>query len=269
VASILTGIDALIDQYLGLASIGSDPQYHHKRSAHHLTAKPSSFDGTALIPAMLRKIEENWLEARLNGERRFGSRKNWGWEKQPYISDHNSSAEKVIEKAIARECDDDWVNQVPTMSGLLDGYSEKHCNIDLVHRLSHGQFEFIELKIDSNTPLFAAFEVLKYGLVYVFSRQHAAELGYDPANALLNATSVTFSVLAPTDYYVGYDLRWLEAELSNALHEVGKPGLTMNFRFEQFPVGKAAMEIVGTRKPVYSSDQRSSRVDASGRASAS
>ena len=274
-ASILTGIDALIDQHLGLPSFGSNPQYHHKRSALHLTAKPSSFDARILIQAIRSKIEENWMEARRDSKVRFGSRENWRWEKQPYISDHNSSKEKQIEKAVAANGDDKWVNQVPTMSGLLDGTSEIHCNLDLVHRVADGEFEFIELKIESDTPLFAAFEVLKYGLVYVFSRQHAAELGYDPANILLNATSVTLCVLAPTVYFAGYDLRWLEAELSNGLQQIDALGLTMDFRFEHFPAtATTATGIVKHRQPSYQTTDKhqlktsknSSRTDTTGRA---
>ncbi len=261
-ASILSGIDALIDQQLGLDGVS---KYHHKSTAIRLTAKPPTFNPQSLIRSMLYQIEQNWNEARGGGSSRSASRQNWRWEKQLYISEHNSSKEKQIEKAIAAECGDDWVNQVPTMSGLLDGSSEKHCNIDLVHRVRHGQFEFIELKIKSDTPLFAAFEVVKYGLVYVFSRQHAAELGYDPSNRLLSAMGVTLCVLAPTDYYEGLDLRWLETELSEGLRKIGVKGLIMNFRFESFPVGKTSTEVVKARKPVYSSDHRS-RVDASGRA---
>ncbi len=273
-ASVLTGLERLINRHLGLYEAGPE-KCHQKSVAFSLSTIPRSFDAKSLIRLMLCQIEHNWSESRNGGSTRSASRQNWRWEKQLYISDHNSSEEKQVEKAIAADCGDDWVNQVPTISGLLDGTSEKHCNIDLVHRIEDGNFEFIELKIESDTPLFAAFEVLKYGLVYVFSRQYAAELGYDPANDLLNATSVTLCVLAPTVYFAGYDLRWLEAELSKALHSLGAPGLTMDFRFEHFPAtATTATGIVKHRQPFYQptgwhqlkTSKNGSRTDTTGRA---
>jgi hypothetical protein len=215
---------------------------------------PVPFDGAALIRAILERIEENWLGARLEGSIRLASRENWRWEKKCYISGQNKSREKILEKQIARECDDSWINQVPTLSGVIDAKSERHCNVDLVHRVSDDEFEFIELKFDSDTPAYAAFEILKYGLVYTFSRKNSSALGYDAANILLNAKNITLIVLAPSAYYVGgsCDLRWLESALSSALSSFGDWGFKMDFHFESFSAHTpTARTLIGSRSRIF------------------
>ena len=236
VRKVLDGIDELIASSLGLVSSGGGKALHQIPSARRLGLNPPILDASILVRRILARIERNWLDARLEGPIRLASRKNWRWEKQLYISKNNTRKETLIEKAIALECDGDWINQVPTLSGVIDASSEQHCNIDLIHKVSPGEFEFIELKYDSDTPLFAAFEILKYGMVYAFSRRNATELGYDPANILLNAKRVTLIVLAPSEYYgcIGHSYRWLESALSNALRGFGEWGFMMDFRFEHF-----------------------------------
>src|SRR6266849_5979383 len=59
---------------------------------------------------------------------------NWRFEPQLHIAEHNKSAEKILEKAIARVLPG-WVNQVPTASGLASSRRDRHRNIDLVHRI--------------------------------------------------------------------------------------------------------------------------------------
>jgi hypothetical protein len=202
---------------------------------------------------MLSRIEHNWMEARRVGAiRRAASSENWRWEKKTYISENNRSKEKTLEKEIARVSDESWVNQVPTLSGVISTTAERHCNIDLVHRSADSEFEFIELKVDSDTAMFAAFEILKYGAVYVFSRNHASELGYDPAKVLLKARRIMLCVLAPKQYYEPFNLDWLERELSRGLRDLGLSNVDMDFRFEHFGEGAmTAREVLQRRTPLY------------------
>jgi hypothetical protein len=93
---------------------------------------------------------------------------NWRFAKKTYIADRNTSPEKTLEKTIAKITDADWVNQVPTASGLWNASADTHRNIDLVHRLGPKQYEFIELKVETDTPLKAAMESLIYGC-FMFS----------------------------------------------------------------------------------------------------
>jgi hypothetical protein len=250
--SVFAGVDELIDKSLGMTSIGRTPQYFHKTSASRLAAKPPAFDGASLIRQIDDQIERNWLQARVNGQIRPASSQNWRWKKQLYISEHNESREKKTEKKIADECDDNWVNQVPTSSGLLNSTSDRACSIDLVHRVSASEFEFVELKIDSDTPLFAAFEILKYGMMFVFSRRHSTELGYNPAGELLNAKTITLCVLAPSQYYAGQNLDWLEAELSRGLRELKSADFCMDFHFEYFlQRSGTGTKLIESRRRIY------------------
>lgn len=184
---------------------------------------------------------------------RLGSSQNWRWEKKPKISLENRSKEKQIEKAIVSERGDEWVNQVPTASGLMTSTNEQHCNVDLAHRISNGVFELIELKYGSNTPVFAAFEILKYGLLYVFSRTHADELGYGADREMLHANQIALCVLAPYSYYSDYRVDWLEKDLASALGTcVDIPGLRMTFRFDQFsPQAADVNGVLGTRHRLH------------------
>jgi hypothetical protein len=89
-----------------------------------------------------------------------------------------------------------------------------------VHNLAHGVWEFIELKVNSDTPLYAAMEILQYGLLFLFSRHHQQELQYDTSKELLQATQIHLKVLAPSRYYTSnragapYQLQWLEESLN-------------------------------------------------------
>ena len=76
-----------------------------------------------------------------------------------------------------------WFNQIPVAAGLArkpdgkDAGEGKRC-VDLVCRTAKGKYDFIELKCPrpaqnkSDTPLGAAFELLKYAAAYVFVVNH-------------------------------------------------------------------------------------------------
>ena len=154
-----------------------------------------------------------------------------------YIAEHSSSREKTLEKAIATVTNVDWVNQVPTASGLVHP-GDTHCNIDLVER-DGTKYSFIELKVDSNTPLFAAIECVLYGIVYAFTRRRMCQLNFDPDKKhILAATHVDLVVLAPRVYYKDWNLRWLDQALSSGLHEYSQQlDYTLDFAFHSFPEG--------------------------------
>ena len=198
-------------------------------------------------------MHSNWAAGQQASTRK-PSAKNWRWEKKLYISQNNQSPEKRCEKAIAEHCGEDWVNQVPTASGLLNGVNEKHCNIDLVHRIAPTEFEFIELKYEDGTPLSAGFEILKYGLLYVFSRRYAAMLGYsEPRNSILGASVVHLRVVAPAAYYLRFRMDWLQNEANLGLGSLRLDGYEMDFRFESmsWPTEEKLASAVAARTTVY------------------
>jgi hypothetical protein len=110
----------------------------------------------------------------------------------------------------------------------------------MARRDAPGVYTWYELKVASNTPLYAAMELLVRGLLYLFTRRRLAELGYDAAEKeLLRARMVRLCVLAPAAYYRGIDLGWLEAALNDgitrALAESPDLGVAVAFAFLAFP----------------------------------
>lgn len=230
-SSILAGVDDVIDKALGLEN--ERFKYHHKKSCQLFSnVAPPDIDGKALIQNILDQVNSNWHQkkSRSSGE-------NWRWQKNPDISPKNKSQEVVLERWIVRTTDDDWVNQVPVASGLTRSAGGRRA-VDLVHRCGNGSYELIELKVDEGggTPLFAAMEILQYGILYFFSRKNELALGYtETAKELLAATRIHLKVLAPASYYDGYDLAWLEKSINSGLDNFldgGACGFKMDFKFE-------------------------------------
>lgn len=238
--TILDGLDTIIDQHLGLDETweGKPPRYKHPTSLIRLCREDDcTLDGIALIHALYDQIESNWADA---GEfqARLPSSENWRFQKKADLSDGNESPEVTLERTVASITDDNWANQMPVDSGLLGARAHY---IDLVHR-SAQTFSLVELKIESNTALSAAFQVVKYGLAYAFSRRHAELLEYKVQDKeLLQASSIELRVLAPAKFYPG-NRGWLadlETALDDALGrfmpELPEVEIPMSFRFEAFP----------------------------------
>jgi len=227
--TIFEGVDILIDQHLDILRVGTPPHHRHRACLKRLNDKPENFEISKLLKGIASILKTNWEK---NGRRR-GSKENWRWEKQLYIRDANQSREKQLEKAIVAKCGQEWVNQVPTASGLTNSTAGKHCNIDLIHRLPDETCEFIELKYTCDTPLFAAFEILKYGLLYVFTRQHLNDLTVSPETNLFTLNHVHLRVVAPASYYSGCRLEWLLLEVNRGLADaLSKEDFRMDLKFE-------------------------------------
>jgi hypothetical protein len=96
----------------------------------------------------------------------------------------------------------------------------------------------IELKVRSDTPLYAGIEILIYGAAFLFWRLHLHDLG--GVEPVANSNSLlTANVLAPVSYYKPFNVKWLEEAVDTGLRNVlqarGFGGtLKMNFRFESF-----------------------------------
>jgi hypothetical protein len=232
--SILNGVNDLIDNALDLESIGKAPHHKHKESCLKLAEE--QFDALTLIKEIHTKIGSNWHNSRYHK----GSEENWRFKKNTYISDDNPSPEVRLERAIVNIPHElwpeaaDWVNQVPTASGLIAPSADGSRRIDLVHKCGDKEYEFIELKVGSDTPLYAAMEILKYGILYIFTREHEEMSKYFKKESdLLNASSIHLMVLAPADYYAPYNLSWLEKNIDSGLASfLSKFNFKMDFKFE-------------------------------------
>jgi hypothetical protein len=250
-------INDTIDNALKLNFEAPKPLYSHKKACQKLSSKqPLEFDACLLIKDICKEIEE--------AQRRKPSNKNWCWRKNE--SYDTKSPEVRLERNLIKRLDTTWANQVPTSSGLVDEHLDKTRNIDLVHWCEDGWYEFIELKVESNTPLFAAMEILQYGTLYIFSRDHRDELRYRPhENPLLWGKGVHLRVLAPDDYYkykdrgnqhlTTYELEWLEGKINEGLHAFlaePKRDFDMTFSFERFTSQEDLLkDPLNNRKPVY------------------
>jgi hypothetical protein len=231
---ILAGVDEFVDKTLGVAQIGqTSPHYRHVRAYRAVVSGPR-IDGSRLIAGMYRAIAANWPGTTCRGVQ------NWRWEKQTFISDANESLEKRFEKTVAAQCPE-WVNMIPVASGVLPDVDEGGRRIDLARCYAKGDYEFLELKLGQycDTPLHAAIELLGYGLIYLFSREHLERLGYDPRNPLLSATNIRLRVVAPTTSYSPGSLSAFQEEVNRGISDLVSatfPGrLDMNFSFEQLP----------------------------------
>ena len=185
-----------------------------------------------LVNLIFRTVTDNYErgDAAINRDR---SLENWRWQRlQVQIADHNTSPEVVLERAIAAACKrigrTDWANQVPVASGLIAGAADGRRAIDLVRQCGKRHFELIELKIASDTPLYAAVEIIGYGCIWLLAR------AYPPSrkSAILEADHVDLRVLAPVNYYARYDLTELETALDRGCRSLGTAqGVTMTFAF--------------------------------------
>jgi hypothetical protein len=263
--SILKGVGPIIDEALDLrkCGIGKQPHYKHKTSCLKLSKfPPLTFDAESLIKKIYDLVKSNWKE----GVNYRPSTENWRFDSRPNIDVRNTDPEIKLERAIVRthaQSPANWANQVPTSSGFVGQWTDKHRNIDLIHRCEDGGYEFIELKVESDTPLYAAMEILQNGVLYIFSRENEQKMEWGSAKQefLHKATVIHLRVLAPYSYYKGYNLDWLEESICNGLKAflAGRiPKLQMDFRFEAFPPwfcpdhADSIRIAADNRRPVYS-----------------
>lgn len=234
--SILAGIGNLVDDWLRIHPTGNPPYYRHRTAANELTRRNAPIDGTReFLDASYTRINTNWMDA-IDAGYTNPSKENWRWKQHLELSAENSSPELNLERAIVSTCGDNWSNQMPTASGLVGPATDKRAAVDLVHRENETTYSLIELKVASDTPLFAAIEILMYGLLFVWSRSNQEALGYDlERQSVLAASNVTLEVLAPPSYFQGFDLSSLVTGLNDGLAEFGeRNGLSLGFKFCQF-----------------------------------
>ena len=133
----------------------------------------------------------------------------------------------------------DWFNQCPVASGITDSSKDRRRAIDLIH-LSKRKARLVELKRASNTPAYALFEVLEYGLSYVFARLHAREFHLE-SQRLMQVDQVGLEVVGPREFYENEDQWHLFANMSRAVAkfvtEKTRGTVSMSLRALSFPAG--------------------------------
>ena len=208
--SIFDGTESLIRHALGL-QVGQ--KLKQKSACVGLGPEGICTEVIArLVIALQEQIFSNW-------KGRIPSRENWRMECQTTLSANNQSPEIILERAIAmlgeRGGLPGWYNQIPVASGMIDDKTDKRAAVDLI-RVDGRQVDLVELKWASDTPAFAAFEILQYALACLLCRQNMDTFGYADKQ-LLGAERISLQVLAPQEYYTPYDLGFLTIGIRQGL----------------------------------------------------
>ena len=199
----------------------------------------SLFDGTKSMDNVTDIY--NQMEANCPNPRST-SKKLWKLRHACDIADNNDSPEKMLEKAVAmlaaRGHMPEWFNQCPAASGIIDPDSDRKSSVDLVHwDALNKHARLVELKWESDDPLHALREILRYGTAYIFCRVHRNNLPLQN-RPLMDARHVSLEVVAPRGFYNGYNEKDRFAQMSKSLNEFASSkinGLTMSLDALAFP----------------------------------
>lgn len=285
-SGILRGVGPEIDKWLDRHlrpgwRVGCSPHFQHLTTWNILTDDSESLTNGCtcrdLIESIYVCIENNRREVQ---EQRTPSQENWRWQPRPGVDPKNTSPEVTLERAIvgafAQDSVTGWSNQIPVVSGVLGSASDKGRHVDLARRhLDSNVYDLIELKVGSGSPLFAALELLCYGVLYIHSRVHREDFHYTrEANPVLWADGVHLLVLAPWRFYFPDErntrvvgaLGWLEDEIDCGIREFAESHLRdaplglIDFRYWTFDKGFEWMPANTTREAVRSAIGRVQRV---------
>ena len=231
--SLFEGTDNVISKFLGV-----DRQALNNKTTR---VKPiNAKESFALKSEMYEILERNYRQ--VGAKPRSQSKGLWRCEPVPNIRERNPSREKLLEKAVAMLAKErhmlGWFNQCPVAAGITDPYKDNKRAVDLVHGSKSDRYvRLVELKWESNSPLYALFEVLEYGLAYIFCRIHKKELPLQ-CPSLMDARHVSLEVVAPRLFYNGYNEKGRFAQMSKTLNEFASSkinGLSMSLNALAFP----------------------------------
>jgi hypothetical protein len=223
---LFAGIDDLIKNRLGVTK-----HYRTITAARELADKTSTINGEEFVNALFDGLRNYWLRAPPAAK---ASKENFRWRvpKCDYDKGENKSPETILERKLMCACEkagrDTWSNQVPVLSGRRA--------VDLVNKISGG-FEFIELKVESNTPLHAAIEILINGIFWLLARQDRTHPNY-PDNPILNSSTLCLSTLAPEIFYTNLPSSSFASALNSGVSALGeRHDVVMRFQQMKFPEG--------------------------------
>jgi hypothetical protein len=251
--SLFANLAPAVCQTLGIASL------RHRSALLELGAHGEIPAGS--VEVAYETIAANWGRCR-SGATSVVSGANWRWRlPQLTLAAHNRSPEVLLERAIVnaceRTCREEWSNQVPVASGIAGSSQDHRRAIDLVQQRGPGHFEFIELKVASDNPLHAAFEIIGYVCLCLLTRRDASA---GVLGALLSANRIDARVLAPAAYYSRYRLGSLQRQLDTEIRALGaSAGVRLGFGFDVLPASfvplpgyedEAMLALLDARSPV-------------------
>lgn len=167
--------------------------------------------------------------------------KNWMWRAVPGA--HTTESEEVhLERTLAALDLERWTYQMSTCSGVEIGRGNRRRSIDLIAARTPKKFVFIELKIKSDNPLHAIFELLGYALTYLQAR--AAGRKGSGQHDVMKAEDIELCDLAPEKFYkyrtsgsgeASFDFNWLGAAIATGLNQLPGRKLIFSFTCRKFP----------------------------------
>lgn len=233
-SSIFLNTDRL---FVDALSLKANQKLKQKTISRNCELSPETVKNIeALVPKIYAQIDQNW-------QGRLPSKSNWQLRRVVNLTAHNQSPEVLLERAIVilaqRGLLEGWYNQMPIASGLINQNFDKKAAVDWVRYNGHSA-ELIELKCTSDTPLYAAFEILRYGLAYLFCYMHRKKFGFEDYS-LMQLQKISLRVLAPHEFYDQHDLSALatalQAGLRQLFYEKTQGELETGFSFFSFPAG--------------------------------
>ena len=244
--AILAGTEKIFDEWLGIlgSAIGADPQYQHPTTLNRLATNPFRARSFNLVQRML-----DLVQIKVNNGLGNPGQTNWIFRQVPDMAEGNG-AEVTLERTLINNLPVNgprtWGNMTPVASGVCIPAADRRMAVDLVE-VENSTVTLIELKVITNTPLFAAVEILGYGLCYMIARACPRLFGCSPDLPLFNGKRhLKLRVLAPRPYYYREDIHieWLsnlEARINQDLKGLDLPfrfddvGYDIDFGFEAFP----------------------------------
>ena len=174
------------------------------------------------------------------------SEKLWELRHACNISSHNPYPETMLEYAVANLAENgympEWFNQCPVASGMNDSSRYRRSCVDLVHwDKANKCARLVELKWESDDPLSAFSQILRYGAAYLFCRGHKGKLKF-PAESLIemNVRHVSLEVVAPHSFCQDLIARINKPHsefIDNGFVDSKINGLTMSLNVLAFPEG--------------------------------
>lgn len=173
---------------------------------------------------------------------------NWAWRTD--APDFKTETDEVkLERTIINSAKPlhEWTCQMSTSSGIQGPNKHKRRAIDLVRKRAENCYDFIELKVESDNPLYAAFEILGYALAYIHARKNGNKGSGD--YDVMCAKKICLVVLGPTDWYkykqrdargavceLQFEglARRLEESLNKLAKEILKADISFSFSFKKF-----------------------------------
>lgn len=199
---------------------------------------PEGFDGADVASRLYAS-----LDAQAWSTPQHSVASNWLW--RTAVPDVVTTSPEVgLERAIARlDNARTWSFQMSTCSGLRGKHTDKRRAIDLVRDNGDSHFTFVELKVGSDNPLYAAFEIIGYYLAFLRARQS----GCRGANGrdVMAAREVELVVLGPDAWFEyaprrgaekkRYDFRWMTESMVAGLRALPDSPRMGALSFKDFP----------------------------------